>query len=162
MEFAILACLVVLPPLATVLLRSNGMLVFLSICMGSMLATYVAGDVTSVIAGASKSNALVTMQWTQLGLLMLPVPLVLYFSRKKLKGLKLFLGAIAAAAGGGLLALIAVPYMSVTQQTAIKSTQLWHELNNLETSFVIAGATITILHLFMTRWKPDGDKKKHK
>ena len=162
MELAILAAFVVLPPLATVLLRSNGILVFLSVCMGSVLATYVASDASSVISGASRSSVLTTMQWTQLGLLVAPVPFVLYFSRKKLKGLKLVLGTIAAAAGGALLGILGVPYMTAAQQTAIKSTELWRELNNLETAFVIAGASITILHIFMTRWKPEPDKKKHK
>ncbi len=162
MELAILAGFVLLPPLATLLLRSNGVLVFLSVCLGSVLATYVAGDASSVISGASRSSVLATMQWTQLGLLVVPVMLTVLLSRKKLKGLKLLLGVLAAAAAGGLLALLAVPYMTATYQTAIKSTELWHELSNLETSLVIAGAAITILHLFMTRWKPESDKKKHK
>lgn len=162
MELAILAGLVVLPPVVTLLFRSNGVLVFLSVCMGSVLATYIASDASNVISGASRPSVLTTMQWTQLGLLIAPVPFVLFFSRKKLKGLKLFLGTIAAGAGGGLLALLTVPYMTAAQQAVIKSSELWRELNNLEAAFIIAGASIAILHIFITRWKPEADKKKHK
>ncbi len=162
MELATLAGLVAVPPLVTVLLRSNGMLVFLSVCMGSVLATYVAGDASSVIYGASRSNVLTTMQWTQLGLLVIPVVLTLFLSRKKVKGLKLFLGVIAAAAAGGLLALLAVPYLSADQQSTIESTELWRELNNLETAAIITGASTTVLYFFMTRWKPESEKKHKK
>lgn len=138
------------------------MLVFLSVCLGSVLATYVAGDASSVISGASRSSALATMQWTQLGLLATPVVLTTLLSRKKLKGIKLLLGIVAAAAGGGLLALLAVPYLASAQQSSIKATELWRQLYNLETTLIILGSVITILHFFITRWKPEKEGKKHK
>lgn len=162
MELALLAGLVLAIPLVALVLRSNGILVFLSVCMGSILATYAAGDMSSVIADASRMSELATLQWTQLFLLGIPIVLTLLLSRKKLKGVKLGLGVLAAGAAGGLLALLMVPYLSISQQAAVRSTELWHELNNLETMFVIAGAALTVLYLFMTRWKPEGEKKHKK
>ena len=102
----ILAGFVIVPAVAVVLLRSNGILVFLSVCLGSVLAAYVAGDASSVISGARRSGALVTMQWTQLGLLVVPVLCTVLLTRKKLKGFKLLLGFVAAIAAGALLALL--------------------------------------------------------
>jgi len=159
MELAILASLVLAPPVITLLLRSNGVLVFLSVCLGSVLATYVAGDASSVISGASRSGALVTMQWTQLGLLVVPVLCTVLLKRKKLKGFKLLLGFVAAIAAGALLALLGVQYLSSALQDSIYESTAWHELNNLETAVILTGATITFLYLLMTRWKPEGDKK---
>jgi len=159
MELAILASLVLAPPVITLLLRSNGVLVFLSVCLGSVLATYVAGDASSVISGASRSGALVTMQWTQLGLLVVPVLCTVLLTRKKLKGFKLLLGFVAAIAAGALLALLGVQYLSSALQDSIYESTAWHELNNLETAVILTGATITFLYLLMTRWKPEGDKK---
>lgn len=152
----------VLVPLATFLLRSNGALVFLSVCLGSVLAIYVAGDASSVISGASRSSALATMQWVQLGLLVAPVILTILLTRKKLKGVKLILGTIAATAAGGLLALLAVPYLSSSVQANIHSSEVWHQLDNLQTAAVLTGAMLTILYFFMTRWKPEKEGKKHK
>ena len=159
MELAILASLVLAPPVITLLLRSNGVLVFLSVCLGSVLATYVAGDASSVISGASRSGALVTMQWTQLGLLVVPVLCTVLLTRKKLKVFKLLLGFVAAIAAGALLALLGVQYLSSALQDSIYESTAWHELNNLETAVILTGATITFLYLLMTRWKPEGDKK---
>lgn len=159
----ILGCLGLVPPIVTLLLRSNGVLVFLSVCLGSVLSTYLADDVGMVISGASRSSALNTMQWSQLGLLVLPVVLTIVLARKKLKGVKLLLGAIAAAAGGGLLALLAVPFLSRTLQDTIRKTDLWHQLDNAQSALLIVGVIVTLLLLFMTRTKPVEDKgKKHK
>jgi zinc transporter ZupT len=155
----ILAGFVIVPAVAVVLLRSNGILVFLSVCLGSVLAAYVAGDASSVISGASRSGALVTMQWTQLGLLVVPVLCTVLLTRKKLKGFKLLLGFVAAIAAGALLALLGMQYLSSALQESIYESTAWHELNNLETAVILTGATITFLYLLMTRWRPEGDKK---
>ena len=142
--------------------RSHGGLVFLSVCLGSVLATYVAGDASTIISGASRSSALATIQWTQIGLLFTPVVLTLLLARKKLKGLKLILGTFAAAAGGGLLALLLTPYLSQNLQQQIRREVLWHQLDSLQVAIIITGTLVTMLLLFIMRWKPDGDKKKHK
>lgn len=155
----VLGCLVLIPAVATLLLRSNGMLVFLSVGLGSLLATYVSGDASEVIAGASRSGALATMQWTQIALLTLPVVFTIALTRKKMKAIKLLLGVTASLAAGALLALLATPYLSSSLQTAIRKTEIWHQLYNLETPIILTGASITILLLFITRAKPDKDKK---
>lgn len=163
-SLVLLGCLALIPPMATLVLRSNGVLVFLSVCLGSVLSTFVADDVGTVISGASKSGALATMQWSQLGLLVIPVALTIILARKKLKGVKLILGVIAAAAGGGLLALLALPLLSRSIQDSVRAAEVWRQLDNSQSAIIIAGALVTVLFLFMTRTKPveDTKGKKHK
>ncbi len=158
----ILSCFIVAPALLSFVLRANGAIVFLSVCLGSVLATFVSGDASSIISGASRSGALATMQWTQITLLIAPVIAATVLTRKKLKGLKRIFGAVAALCSGSLLALLIMPYLSQATQRSIEITNLWHELDSLQVGIIICGTSITMLLLYMTRWKPDGDKKKHK
>ncbi|PID31096.1 hypothetical protein CSA80_03105 [Candidatus Saccharibacteria bacterium] len=162
MELVLLAGLVFVPPVATLFLRSNGVLVFLGVCLGSVLAMYVAGDASSVISSANRTSPLATMQWTQLTLLIVPVVLTILLSRKKMRGTNSLLSLAAAMTAGCLLALFAVPYLSAGQQSTIRATELWRQLDNLQTAFVILGAGVTVLYLFVTRWKPQVHKKHHK
>ncbi len=157
----VLCSVVALPPVVSLVLRSNGVLVFLSVCMGSVLATHAASDMANVVSGFTQASLLGTLQWTSLGLLFTPVVCTVLFSRKKLQGGKLLLGFVAAAAGGVLLATVMVPYLSTSLQNTLQSTTVWHEVQNLEIPSVLAGSVTTLLYLFITRWKPMSDKKKH-
>jgi hypothetical protein len=159
----LLAVFVLTPFAISFLLRSSGALVFMSVCLGSILATYAASDASSVISGASRSGVLATMQWVQLALLAVPVVLTLLLTRKKVKGIKFILSSVTAALAGGLLALLAVPYMSASMQSTVHASQLWHQLDNLQTAIILAGSVLTTLYLFATRWQPEKDHtKKHK
>ncbi len=158
----ILGVIIAVPTLTVLLLRANGGIIFLSVCLGSILATYVAGDTTSVVTAAGKGSGLAALQWVELSLLFLPVVLAIVLTRKKAKGLTLIMSASAAVAAGGLLALLAVPYMSPDVQSSIKATAVWHQLDNLQTLLIIVGSVLTFLQLFLARTKPAEKGKKHK
>lgn len=155
------AIFVLVPVLAVVVLRSSGTLVFLSVCLGSVLAQYVAGDASSIISSATPDSGEAAGQWAQFGLLLIPVVVTILFTRKKAKGSKLVIGAIAALAAGALLALLAAPLLPSAVQESLTSNDLWHQLDNLQTSIVIAGAVLVLGNLFMTRYKPEHKDKKH-
>lgn len=158
----ILVCIVFIPTVATFLLRNDGAMIFAAVCIGSVLATYVAADASSVIAGVGQTGVLTTMQWTQLGLLAVPLMLALVLTRKKAKGVTLILSTITAAAASSFLVILATPYLSSSMQATVHKTGVWHELNNLETPIILVGVFLFFLHLFLSRWKPDDGKKKHK
>ena len=157
----ILAAIALVPFVVTFLFRADGAIVFLSVALGTVLATYVAGDTADVLTAASSGNNLAAMQWVQIALLVLPVVLALLLTRKKTRGLKHLLSSVTALAAGAMLALLLVPYLSGPLQTQMKDTFLWREIDNLETALIIAGTLLVFLQLFMNRFKPEKGKKKH-
>lgn len=163
MDAQILVGLLVLVPfLAVLLLHSSGVFTFLSLCLGSVLATYVAGDANTVLASARSGGGLATMQWVQLALLIAPMAAAILLTHKKSKGVKLVLSATLALIAGALLALLATPYFSRALQADVTATELWHQLDSLQTAIILSGTGLVLFNLFSTRWKPDKEGKKHK
>lgn len=157
----ILAAIALVPFVVTFLFRADGALVFLSVALGTVLATYVAGDTADVLTAANSGSTLAAMQWVQIVLLILPVALALLLTRKKTRGLKHILSSITALSAGAVLALLLVPYLSAPLQDQIRDTFLWREIDNLETALIIIGSVLVYTQLFMNRFKPEKGKKKH-
>ena len=155
----VLACLVLVPFVLIMALRSHGSIVFLSLCLGSVLATLVAPDMTDVVSAMTRGNALVTLQWSQIGLLTAPFLLATLFTKGAIRGGKQLLNSLNAFASGTLFALLLTPYLSPIWQAGIKQQGLWHQLDNLQTAILIAGAIISLLFLLMTRSRQKIDKK---
>ncbi len=155
----VLACLVLVPFVLIMALRSHGSIVFLSLCLGSVLATLVAPDMTDVVSAMTRGNALVTLQWSQIGLLTAPFLLATLFTKGAIRGGKQLLNGLNAFASGTLFALLLTPYLSPTWQAGIKQQGLWHQLDNLQTAILIAGAIISLLFLLMTRSRQKIEKK---
>lgn len=158
----LLGLFVLAPFFAVIWFHSSGVFTFLTLCLGSVLATYVAGDANTVLSSARSGAGLATMQWVQLTLLLLPMIASIILTRKKTKGTKLILSATLALLAGGLLALLAVPYLSRSLQDQIIATELWHQLDSLQTAMLLGATGLILFNLFSTRWKPDPEKKKHK
>jgi hypothetical protein len=58
-----LAALALLPVLAILFLRVNGAVAFMSLCLGSVLVTYVSGDVNDIVSSfAAKGSTSVQRQ----------------------------------------------------------------------------------------------------
>ena len=155
----VLACLVLVPFVLIMALRSHGSIVFLSLCLGSVLATLVAPDMTDVVSAMTRGNTLVTLQWSQIGLLTAPFLLAILFTKGAIRGGKQLLNGLNAFASGTLFALLLTPYLSSIWQAGIKQQGLWHQLDNLQTAILITGAIISLLFLLMTRSRPKLDKK---
>jgi len=97
----VLAALVLLPLLAVLLLRVNGAIAFMGLCLGNVLVTYVASDVDGILTSFSASkNTLETNQWTQVGLLVVPLLLTILFTRGSVRGGKRFTNILPALATG--------------------------------------------------------------
>ncbi len=156
----VLACLVLVPFVLIMILRSHGSIAFLSLCLGSVLATLVAPDMTAVVSAMTRGNALVTLQWSQIGLLTTPFLLAILFTKGAIRGGKLLLNGLNAIASGTLFALLLTPYLSPAWQAGIKQQGLWHQLDNLQTAILIMGAVISLLFLLMTRSHQKIDKKR--
>lgn len=162
---AVLAALVLLPVLVITILRVNGAIAFMSLCLGSVLVTYTSGDVTSVFGSFSAShNSLTTNQWVQLGLLVVPFLLTILFTRGSVKGGKKVTNVIPALATGLLFALLLVPLLPADTQHHIHHLQAWRQISDAQTGVILGGAFFSLVFLLITHRKKHDDegKKKHK
>ena len=162
---AVLAALVLVPVLVVMLLRVNGAIAFMSLCLGSVLVTYTSGDITSVFGSFSAShNQLTTNQWVQLALLVVPFLLTLWFTRGNVKGGKGVINVIPAAATGTLFALLLVPLLPADTQHHIHKLSAWHQLDNAQTAVILGGTFFSLVFLLITHRKKHDEegKKKHK
>jgi len=159
----VLAALVLLPLLAVLLLRVNGAIAFMGLCLGNVLVTYVASDVDGILTSFSASkNTLETNQWTQVGLLVVPLLLTILFTRGSVRGGKRFTNILPALATGLLLALMVVPLLPAGTQHHIHTLQAWHQLDNLQTAVILGGAAFSLIFLLFTHRKQHGvDEVKH-
>lgn len=163
-HLAILLGLVIVPILAILLLRVNGAIAFMSLCLGSVLVQYASGDMTDLIMSFSAQGMLNVSQWVKLSLLIAPLVLTVLFTHGSIRGGKRFTNILPALTTGMLTALLAVPLLPAAMQRNIHQLGAWTQLDNLQTSLVIAGAVFSLLFLLVThRTKhTDDDKKKSK
>ena len=155
----VLVALALLPLLAILLLRVNGAVAFMSLCLGNVLVTYTSSDVADLITSFSRHGTLTVLQWVQLVLLVLPFILAILFARRSVGGRKKFTNFLPALAAGLLFALLVVPLLPADLGREIQRTDAWHQLSSLQTFIVLGGAVFSLIFLLLThRGNADGEK----
>lgn len=155
-----LACLLILPFLAIVVLRANGAVAFLSVCLGSMLASLVAPDAADVITALTRGSELTTLQWVQVGLLLVPLVFAVLVTRGSVRGgSKQVLNILNALAASCLFAVLMVHYLPAGVQSGLQHGMAWRQLNNLETAVLITGTITSLLFFWLSRPHGKSDKK---
>lgn len=156
----VLAATAILPVLAIVLLRVNGAIAFMSLCVGSVLVTYVSGDINDIFTSFAAKGTLSANQWVQLGLLVVPFVLAILFTRGSVSGAKRITNVLPALAAGMLFALLLVPLLSANVQRHIKRLYAWHQLNAMQTAVILGGAAFSLIFLLLTHRKGGDEGKK--
>lgn len=158
----VLTALALVPVLLVMLPRVNGAIAFMSLCLGSVLVTYTSSDVDTVFTSFTNRHALVTNQWVQLALLVIPFVLTILFTSGSVKGGKTVTNMLPALATGLLFALLTVPLLPADLQRNIHSTEAWHQLDDLQTAVILGGALFSLVFLLFTHRakQEDGHKKK--
>lgn len=161
----ILGLIIGLPVLILLLLRVNATLVFLSLCLGSVLVQYVAPDTRSFIALFSSHGASVSStsdNTIKLVLLLLPVVLTTVFMIRTVRGKgKLVLNALPAVGVGLLGALLIVPLLSAGLRHNIVLSDLWQQVEKAQVLIVGSSALVCLLVLWLQRPKTGGEGKHH-
>ena len=167
MDFALitLVAIIVVPIAVLMALRINATLVFLSLCLGSVLTQYVADDAGWVVTLASPSvpqAGSVTESTTKLVLLLLPVVLTAVFMIKTVHGRgRLLLNALPSAGVGFLGALLAVPFLPAGTAANLINSPLWQEVTKLQDLIVGGSALLCLFVLWLQRPKT-GHAEHHK
>jgi hypothetical protein len=160
----VLAALAILPVIAIVLLRVNGAIAFMSLCLGSVLVAYTAPDVEDLVTSFTAKGTLDVSEWVQLTLLVAPFLLTILFTRGSVKGAKKMTNLLPALAAGLLFALLVVPLLNANIQRQIHHQAVWTQLSNLQTSVILGGALFSLIFLLFThrtKHEDEGKKKKH-
>jgi len=165
---AIIGAIVVLPIVLLMVLRVNAVLVFLSLCLGSVLTQFLGPDVNDLLnlASSHSSKTITASQTTaQLVLLLIPVVMTTLFMIKSVpKGFKLFINILPAAGVGLLAALLAIPLLPTDAQNTIITSSLWMQVSHAQDLIVGISALICLFVLLSMRPKggEEAHGKKHK
>jgi amino acid transporter len=158
----ILLGLALVPLLAALVLRSNGAVAFLSVCLGSILSSVVAPDVSDFVTGFTPVNSAELTDWTRAVLVVLPVLIGLLVTRKSVSASKQVMNFVPALAAGLLLALFVVPVLPVGPKDLMTSTEYWDTISNLETIILLVGAAASYGLFLFSGSHHKADEKKHK
>jgi zinc transporter ZupT len=158
----ILLGLVLLPLLAALVLRSNGAVAFLSVCLGSVLASTVASDVSDFVTGFTPINSGAVADWTRVALVVLPLLIGLLVTRKSVSVSKQVINFIPAFAAGLLLVIFIVPVLPTAINKLVTDNSYWDTIVNLETIVLLAGAAASYTLFMLSRPHYKDDEKGHK
>lgn len=158
----LIAIVVAVPVVLFTLLRINAAIVFLSLCLGSVLVNLASGDalsVTGIVSPRLASNSYIV----PLILLLLPAALTAIFMMRTVKkGLPLLINVLPAAGVGIVGLLLAVPLCAPGLRHSLTSTSIWHELELLQTMAVIVSAAVSLFFLWLQRPGRPGHEEKKK
>jgi hypothetical protein len=164
----ILAAIVLVPVVLLMFLRINAALVFLSLCLGSVLVQFIAPDAYTFLTlfsahvpkGLDEGNDTI-----KLILLLFPVVLTAVFMIKTVRGKTKSALNLLPAAGVGLLGgLLVVPLLPPGLSHNIINSSSWAEVAKAQDLIVGASALVCLFVLWLQRPKTGHDKhdKHHK
>lgn len=157
----VLGIIVGLPILLLSLFRTNAATAFLALCLGSLLGTYVVGDLVNMLRGYVAPNSQVTESVVALILLWLPVVAVLFFMMGTISAKQRALNLLPALAVGLVGALLSVPFFTPEAQVTIMLSDAWNWLESYQALIVAAGTVVSLVLLRMRKPIGDGRKSKH-
>lgn len=148
--------------LAILVLRSNGAVVFLSLCAGSLLVTKLGYDATNAARMLTR-NEVITNNGVQLAVLLVPAVLAALFTRKVMSSSRFVLNIVPAVATGALAALLSVPLLPGHLQESITTAEQWNTLLRYQSAVLIVGIVACLIALWLMAPKHRNDHdKKHK
>jgi hypothetical protein len=159
----IIAILIGLPLLLSFAFRVNAGVIFLALCAGSVLSQFVADDTNQLASSFfARTNQNIVTSAVQITLLLLPAVLTMLFMRNSMKGTKILMNLIPAAAAGLLTALLVVPLLPPGTRYAVTGSEVWSTLQNFQSVIIGAGVFVSLLMLWSSKPKHDKHKKHHK
>jgi len=149
----LIAAMVAVPALLLIILRINAAIVFLSLCLGSVLVQFVGKDTSSFLNLFSTSK-LVMHFGASLLLLLLPVVFTMIIMIGTVRGkFGIFMNILPAIAVGVVGMLLAEPYFTAGLKGAVSNTTAWTELQKVQTLVVGVSTIVSLFFLWVQRPK---------
>ena len=155
----LIAAMAAVPIVLLVVLRINAAIVFLSLCLGSVLVQFVGNDASSLINLLSASK-LVAHYGAPLILLLIPVVFTMIVMIGTVRGkFRSLLNILPAVTVGVVGLLLAEPLFSPGLRGAVSGTHVWHSLQQLRVLVVGVSTIISLFFLWLQR--PKHSEGKH-
>lgn len=158
MSPSILVAMIIAAPVALLLfLRVNALMVFLSLCLGSVLLQYVGPQSIETAGILAAGKGQVNEQIVSLSLLIAPAIFTTLFMMHSVKGnSKQVFNFFPALAVGILFFLVTEPFYTAGLRGAIENDPIWTLVQGLQPLAIGLSAIVSILFIWMQR------PKKHK
>jgi hypothetical protein len=146
------------PVLLLLVLRVNAAIVFLSLCLGSVLVRFAGNDAGSFVNLFSASHA-ASGYGISLALLLVPAVFTALVMIGTVRGtVRLVLNLLPALSVGLLTVLLAEPLFSPGLRGSIASTSVWNHVQQAQVLVVTLGGIISLLFLWLQRPRHPHDK----
>lgn len=143
--------IILLPVIVLALLRVNAAIIFLSLCLGSVLVQFMGSDAASFAELFSASKNVSTYLVSAI-LLALPAAFTTVVMIRTIRGgVRLALNLIPAVAVGVVGLLLIEPLLSPGTRGAIAGTTLWHDLQRAQSLVVGVSTLASLLFLWFQR-----------
>jgi hypothetical protein len=151
-----MAAIILIPVILAFVLKVNGAVLFMSLCVGSVLVRYAGNDVISFVTTMSPHANQFSQSTLKLSLLLAPAVISFIFMFHSVKGFSAVLNILPALGSGLLMVILIEPLLSVSEQITLTSTSLWQNVIQAQTLIVLSGAVISLLFLWIKRFNHQG------
>lgn len=145
------AIVVLAPAVILTILRVNAAVVFLSLCLGSVLVQFMGSDGISLVTTFVPRASSFSESSIQIGLLVLPALLTTIFMFHSVRRVRVFLNILPALTVGLLVLLLIEPLLSPGLQGTITSSSLWQQYSRAQSLVVGVSALISLAYLWFDR-----------
>ena len=154
----LIAAMVAVPALLLIVLRINAAIVFLSLCLGSVLVQFAGSDASSFI-NLFSTNKIAMHFGASIILLLLPVVFTMIIMIATVRGkFKISMNVLPSIAVGVVGLLLAEPFFSPGLRGSVSNTTAWHQLLKVQVLVVAVSAILSILFLWLQRPKKSHDE----
>jgi hypothetical protein len=151
----LIAAMVAVPIFILLALRINAAIVFLSLCLGSVLVQFIGNDTSSFINLFSTSK--LVMHYGASIFLLLPAVFTMLVMIGTVRGnFRMFLNILPAVAVGVVGLLLAEPFFTPGLRGAVSNTSAWHDIQKVNVLIVTASTVVSLLFLWLQRPKRSG------
>ncbi len=143
------------------LIKTNGAVVFFSLCAGSVLANQLGGEASLLLTSFIKDGDL-SRAVTAIGMILLPAIFSALFLRGSITASKMFFNILPSAAVGALTVLLVVPFIPGGLREQLMNNAAWDMLERFESVVILSGILSGVLLLWLSQNKHKKDKKHKK
>lgn len=161
MADAILIGIIAVPIVLMTVLRINAPLIFLSVCLGSVLIKFV-GDWAAEFFNLFLPKSMTSTQTVSIALVLIPVVLTMVFMIKSVKGNRVFWNLLPAIAASFLLFYTLEPLLPGDLSVPVHTSSFWQQVNRAQELIIGSGALLCLFFLWLQRPKNHEHGKKHK
>lgn len=143
------------------LLRVKAAMVFMALCAGSVLTTYVSDAALDLMQMFVRNYSDSTQAFVQIGLLLLPAVLTLIFLRATVSGSGFVLNLLPAILTGIVTLYLVVPLLPPGTSNSITGTSIWDQLIQFQAVLVGSAVLFSVLQLWSGGRAARHKRKKH-